>query len=150
VRGEFSRPHLHSFLHRNPPACPQAEGARGDDAAASGIQRYGVECIRIPVRYNAKGHAREKGIDVRIGLDLLRFAYKGLFDVAVLVSEDSDLDQAVKDAYELRDHERWIAVENAAPWQPGKANKTHWLNSAPRKRRITQAIFDAARDDKVY
>jgi hypothetical protein len=41
---------------------------------------------------------------------------KGLYDVAIVVSEDSDLNEAVSDVYELRDHERWVAVENALPW----------------------------------
>ena len=38
---------------------------------------------------------REKGIDLRIGLDMLRLARQSHYDVAVLVTQDTDLNQAV-------------------------------------------------------
>ena len=55
---------------------------------------------------------------VRYYTDLFRLGYKGLYDVAIIVSEDSDLDPAAQEVYALRDRERWIAVENALPWGP--------------------------------
>ena len=68
----------------------------------------GVRTLRFPLRYNADGRAREKGVDVRLALDLFRLGSKGLYDVAIIVSEDSDLDPAAQDVYSLRDAERWI------------------------------------------
>jgi hypothetical protein len=69
---------------------------------------------------------------------------QGLYDVAIIVSEDSDLDEAARDVYALRDGERWIAVENAMPYSPGR--KPHWLPSVRRRRRITAEIFERVRD----
>lgn len=102
----------------------------------------------ITLRYDAQERGREKGVDVRIGLDLVRLGYKGLFDVAIIVSEDSDLDEAAKDVYELRDRERWIAVENALPWGP--RSHTRWLPSVRRRRVIDQALFIRVEDRTVY
>lgn len=74
--------------------------------------------MSVPLSYKRQGlhwRGREKGVDVRIAIDLLRLAQKGLHDVAIVLSEDSDLNEAIRGVYELRDYERWIAVENALP-----------------------------------
>lgn len=115
-------------------------------------RRDGVLTVAIPLRYDQDGRAREKGVDPRITLDLIRLAWKGLYDVAVIVSEDSDLDEAAKDVYELRDDERWIAVENALPWSPSGSGPRppRWLSSVHRRRPITRAVFEKVRDDTDY
>lgn len=118
------------------------------------LQAYearGIATFPIPLAYKREGlrwRGREKGVDVRMAIDLLRFAQKGMFDVAIVVSEDSDLNPAIRDVYELRDYERWIAVENALPYSPnGRTPK--WL-AAHRKRRIDQAMFQGIADLNVY
>lgn len=119
------------------------------------LQAYearGIKTTSIPLHYYKKPgsadlHGREKGVDVRLAIDLLRFAEKGLYDVAILVSEDSDLNEAIRDVYAIRDNERWIAIENALPWSSNSHAK--WLD-ANRKRRIDQAMFNAVKDSKIY
>ncbi len=109
-----------------------------------------VHTVPITLRYEKRGQqwrGREKGVDVRIAIDLLRLGQKGLYDVAIVVSEDSDLNEAIRDVYELRDHERWVAVENALPWS--KNSHAKWL-AANRKRRIDQAMFNQVEDRRVY
>lgn len=116
-------------------------------AMAARLERYrreGVQVFQTPLRYDRDGWGREKGVDVRIALDLTRLATKGLYDVAVVVSEDSDLDEAVRDVYALRDDERWIAVENALPWAPQAHPR--WLPTAKRHRPITVELFQQVRD----
>jgi uncharacterized LabA/DUF88 family protein len=108
----------------------------------------GVNCISIQLRYDKEGRGREKGVDVRTAIDLTRLGQKGLYDVAIVVSEDSDLNPAISEVYGLRDGERWIAVENALPYAPGKPPK--WLSEAKRTRRIDAAMFAKVRDDKKY
>jgi len=109
----------------------------------------GVDTLAIPLRYDrGTGQAREKGVDARIALDLTRLGYKGLFDVAIIVSEDSDLDPAAHDLYELRDRERWIAVENALPWST--RSHSRWLQSVKRRRPITKEMFDHLKDTRKY
>lgn len=108
----------------------------------------GVRTLPSPLRYDSTGRAREKGIDVRLALDLYRLGSKGLYDVAIIVSEDSDLDPAAQDVYSLRDEERWLAVENALPWS--SHSHTRWLPSVRRRRVIDQAMFDRIRDRGQY
>ncbi len=43
-----------------------------------------------------KGIFHEKGVDVHIAADLLRGAYKNLYDTAILVSSDTDLIPAIQ------------------------------------------------------
>lgn len=111
-------------------------------------RRQGIHVEDIPLRYNAEARGVEKGIDVRIALDLMRLATKGLFDVATIVSEDSDLNEAVRDVLALRDDERWISVSNAQPWS--SQSHTRWLPLAPRKRPIRRELFERVRDTTVY
>lgn len=47
---------------------------------------------------------QEKGIDMRIGVDMLSGASKNLYDVAILVSGDGDLVEAVKAVKDLGKH----------------------------------------------
>ena len=115
------------------------------------LQAYEQKDVRtfsIPLRYDDAGRGKEKGVDVRVAIDLTRMGNKGLYDVAVVVSEDSDLNQAIQDVYGLRDGERWIAVENALPWTPN--SHCRWLTAAPRKRPIDKAMFDRVRDGRSY
>ena len=108
-------------------------------------QRQGVHTEAVPLLYDRTGRAREKGVDTRMALDIVRLGAKGLYDVAIIASEDSDLDPAAVDVYRLRDEERWIAVENALPWSP--RSNTRWLPSVRRHRRIDAEHFDRVRDD---
>jgi uncharacterized LabA/DUF88 family protein len=108
----------------------------------------GVNVWSLPLKYDRDGNAREKGVDVRLALDVVKFARDSLYDVAVIVSEDSDLDEAAQEVYALRSHTRWLAVENALPCVPG--SHTHWLPSIKRRRVITPAMFAGIRDDQRY
>lgn len=116
------------------------------------LQAYdsrGVQTFPIPLRYDFTGKAREKGVDVRIAIDLTRLGQKGsLRHRQIVVSEDSDLNPAISDVYGLRDGERWIAVENALPYQQGAHPR--WLTEAPRKRRIDAAMFARVKDPNHY
>jgi hypothetical protein len=43
----------------------------------------------------------EKGIDLRLGLDLVKHTRLKIFDLAIIFSQDGDLAEAVDDAYEI-------------------------------------------------
>ncbi len=51
---------------------------------------------------------REKGVDVRIAVDMLKHAFLNSYDTAILVSGDGDFDHAVQAVVDLGKH-----VENA-------------------------------------
>ncbi len=99
---------------------------------------------------------REKGVDVRLALDLIWLALADEFDVAVVVSTDTDLDEAIKDVLKLREVTgRWLAVENAicvGPVNPVTDRRPPYkrLSSAGRLLHIDQEIFDQIRDDTDY
>lgn len=102
---------------------------------------------------------REKGVDVRLALDLFRLAVEGKYDIAVLASTDTDLDEAVRDVLRLRQTMgRWLAVENAVcvgPVDPdgslGRRRPPYKrLSSASRLLHIDQKLFDRIRDDTDY
>lgn len=58
----------------------------------------------------------EKGIDLRLGLDLVKHTIAQLFDVAIIFSQDGDLAEAVQDAYEIAAQQRRrISIECAYP-----------------------------------
>ena len=65
---------------------------RAGIAVTSRPLRYRVESIRLP---DGSVHElpvqREKGIDLRLGLDVVRMARNGQMDVAVLFSQDQEL-----------------------------------------------------------
>jgi len=59
--------------------------------------RYRNQTVRLP---DGTDHTflvgQEKGIDVRLALDLVRLAQACLYDVGVIVSQDQDLTEAVQ------------------------------------------------------
>jgi hypothetical protein len=112
-------------------------------------ERAGVYAEGIPLRFNrSTNRYTDIGVDVRIGLDLVRWGVKGLYDVAIIVGEDSDLNEAAKDVNELRDHERWIALENALPWSPNSHSR--WLADVRRQGPIDKKVFDQVVDRRLY
>lgn len=57
--------------------------------------------------------AREKGIDLSIGLDVVDLALQGLMDVAVVVSSDNDLCEAARSTHEVTRPGERVSVEAA-------------------------------------
>jgi hypothetical protein len=94
---------------------------------------------------------REKGIDLRIGLDMLRLARQGCYDVASLVTQDTDLNQAVEELMVLRNElDVWLACETAYPFNPASGYRQFRLLSCRRWHVIDEALFGRIRDDTDY
>ena len=79
--------------------------------------RYRVEQIRLP---NGSIHElpveREKGIDLRLGLDVVRMARNGELDVAIVFSQDQDLAEVAREVRDIsRSAGRWLKVVSAFP-----------------------------------
>ena len=117
------------------------------------MSRAGVHVVTRPLRYSEELLAdgtfayvpREKGIDVRIAIDVLTFADRRHFDVALIFSQDQDLAELVPEIWSLaRRQNRWMKVASAFPVGPGTTNrrginKTDWIE-------IDQALYDQCRD----
>ena len=76
---------------------------------------------------------QEKGIDRRIGLDMVRMARNGQLDVAVIFSQDQDLAEAADDVREIsHSQQKWLKVVSAFPSGPNATtnrgiDKTDWF-----------------------
>ena len=121
--------------------------------------KYSLQCVKNrdeSPEFIEIMKGREKGVDVRLALDLVWLALAEEFDVAVLVSTDTDLDEAVKDVLKLRKVTgRWLAVENAVcvgPVNPTTGRRPPYkrLSSAGRLLYIDQEMFELIRDDTDY
>ena len=93
--------------------------------------------------------AEEKGIDVRIALDVIRTARQNDFDVAVIFSQDQDFSELADEIRALAHEQgRWIKIASAFPTSPTSKNKrgingTDWI-------KIDRATYDACIDPKDY
>ena len=91
----------------------------------------------------------EKGIDLRLGLDLVRHTRLNLFDLAIIFSQDGDLAEAVDDAYEIaREQRRRIAIECAFPVATGHAQQYGIRRTTNRE--FDKVFYDACIDPTDY
>ncbi len=106
--------------------------------------RQGVFVFTRPIR-----RGKEKGIDVRIAIDVIRMAHRGELDVALLFSQDQDLSE-VADEIRLisREQDRWLRIVSAFPCSAraenqGGIDRTDWI-------RIDRATYDRCLDSRDY
>lgn len=125
------------------------------------LGRQGVHTFSRPLRYRNKRvvlpdrsehtflTGEEKGIDVRIAVDVIRLAHHKDYDVAVIFSQDEDLSEVAEEIRAIaREQDRWIKVACAFPDSPTSRNrrgieKTDWI-------RIDRATYDACLDRRDY
>jgi uncharacterized LabA/DUF88 family protein len=90
----------------------------------------------------------EKGIDLKLGLDLVRYATNKSYDVAVIFSQDGDLVEAVEEVHRIaKEQNRWVQVECAHPFTP--VGDCYPINrTIPRQ--IERAAYDACIDPTDY
>ena len=93
--------------------------------------------------------SREKGIDVRLALDIVRDALDDLYDVAVVFSQDQDLSEVADELRKIsiRD-DRWIKIACAYPQSPTSRNRqgingTDWIP-------INRSTYDTCLDPNDY
>ncbi len=63
--------------------------------------------------------AQEQGINLRCGLDVVRIAWNGEFDVALIFSQDQDLDEVAREIRAIAgDRGCWLKIASAIPYGP--------------------------------
>jgi uncharacterized LabA/DUF88 family protein len=112
--------------------------------------RYRNRRVRLP---DGTEHTylagEEKGIDIRIALDVIRMAHRREYDVALILSQDQDLSEVAEEIRVIaREQDRWIKIACAYPFSPTTRNrrginKTDWI-------RIDRATYDACLDRRDY
>jgi len=112
--------------------------------------RYSNQLVQLPnggVTTTLVG--REKGIDIRLALDVVRGALDKRYDVAVIFSQDQDLSEAADEIRSIaRKQRRWIKIACAFPFSPTLRNKrgingTDWI-------KIDRTTYDACIDPNDY
>ncbi len=93
--------------------------------------------------------AQEKGIDVRVALDIVRLGHQQEYDVAIVFSQDQDLSEAADEIRTIaREQNRWLKVVSAFPVSPTSRNKrginkTDWIQ-------IDRAMYQTCIDSRDY
>jgi uncharacterized LabA/DUF88 family protein len=112
--------------------------------------RYRYRTVKLPDGTQFSylvGH--EKGIDVRIALDVIRCALDGSCDVALIFSQDQDLSEVADEVRSIASQQqRWIKLASAFPVSPTTKNRrginnTDWV-------RIEKGTYDRCLDPKDY
>lgn len=121
----------------------------------------GAHTFMRPLRYTSKSivlasgevsvvrTAQEKGIDVRLALDVVRFSREDMLDVALIFSQDQDLSEVADEVRAIsRAQARWIKIACAFPSSPFARNrrgidKTDWIP-------IDRALYDSCLDPHDY
>ena len=125
------------------------------------MSRQGVWTFSRPLRYrnqtvklpDGTSHAflaaEEKGVDVRIALDVIRLAHRRDCDVALVFSQDQDLSEVAAEVRVIsKEQARWIKIASSFPTSPAARNRrginsTDWIP-------IDRAAYDACIDPRDY
>lgn len=92
---------------------------------------------------------QEKGIDVRLALDVIRLAHKREYDVALLFCRDGDLSEVADEIRSIsKDQGRWLKIASAYAYSPAVRShrgidRTDWI-------RIDRALYDTCIDYRDY
>jgi uncharacterized LabA/DUF88 family protein len=92
---------------------------------------------------------QEKGIDLRLALDVVRLSLERAFDVAIIFSQDQDLSELADEVRRIATQQnRWVKLACAFPASSTYTNrrginKTDWI-------RIEKDTYDACIDPNDY
>ena len=107
------------------------------------MQRDGVKVFSRVLR-----NGKEKGVDVRIALDVTRTVYANECDVVVIVSRDQDFSEVADEVKDIARREgREITIASAYPRGTDKSvrgiNRTDWLP-------MDKQLYDSCIDERDY
>ncbi len=108
------------------------------------MKKHGVSVFSRPLVYG-----REKGIDVRLALDVIREVSGDTCNIAVIFSQDQDLSEVAKEVRSIaRREKRWIKIASAFPFSTEcdntrGINDTDWI-------KIDKKTYDECIDPKDY
>lgn len=112
--------------------------------------RYRNQTIKLPDgKASTTLVGQEKGIDVRLALDVVRLANQKKFDVALIFSQDQDLSEVADEIRLISRYQmRWIHIACAFPISPTRTNRrgingTDWIP-------IDRTLYDSCIDSRDY
>lgn len=112
--------------------------------------RYRNKSVRIPGGGKFTFLAgEEKGIDVRLALDVIRLGHRKEYDVALVFSQDQDLSEVADEIRVIAtEQKRWIKIVSAFPYSPASRN-TRGINNTDWYK-IDRKMYDACIDPWDY
>jgi hypothetical protein len=115
---------------------------------APGTKLYLPDGKELPERTKiAVQVGEEKGIDIRLALDVIRLTREAAFDVAVIFSKDQDLAEAAVEVFTIaRQQSRHVEIQSAYP--EGSHNRIGIRNT--RRIVIDGATYAACLDPRNY
>lgn len=112
--------------------------------------RYRLQTIRLPDgTEHSVAVGQEKGVDVRLAIDVVSLAQRNQFDVAIIFSQDQDLSEVAEEIRVIaKEQNRWLKIASAFPVSPIPHNRrgingTDWI-------KIDRATYDACLDTRDY
>lgn len=111
--------------------------------------RYRDELVTLLGAQTTVRIAREKGIDVRIAIDVIRLALNREYDVALIFSQDQDFMEVADEVHEIANEQgRKIRVACAFPVSAAAPNNrginnTEWI-------KLDKALYDLCLDTHDY
>jgi uncharacterized LabA/DUF88 family protein len=130
-------------------------------AKLASMARQGIKSYTRPLKYRTEQiklsdgtceiitTKQEKGIDVRLALDVVRFALDNKYDVGLIFSQDQDLSEVADEIKAISIlQNRWIQIASAFPVGAGTINKrginqTKWIT-------IDQTLYQSCLDHRDY
>ena len=91
----------------------------------------------------------EKGVDVRIAIDVIRMAHKQDYDIAMIFSQDQDLSEVAKEIRSIaKEQKRWMKAVSVFPVGASTKNragiaKTDWIE-------INKQTYDQCLDGRDH
>ncbi|HOH29265.1 MAG TPA: NYN domain-containing protein [Candidatus Hydrogenedentes bacterium] len=111
-----------------PDACDSERWHKFWSAKLLAMSRQGIHTYSRSLRYRNKvvtlpdgrdtsiRTGEEKGIDVRIAIDIIRMAHRREYDVALVFSQDQDLSEVARELRVIaKEQARWIKMSSAYP-----------------------------------
>jgi hypothetical protein len=114
------------------------------NAKLAQLGRRGAFTFTRPLR-----HGSEKGIDVRLALDIVSCVFERRCDVALVFSQDQDLGEAADEVRKISKQQgRWVKVASAFPvstiaTKRRGINGTDWIP-------IDRSLYDSCIDLRDY
>jgi len=114
------------------------------NAKLAQLGRRGAFTFTRPLR-----HGSEKGIDVRLALDIVSCVLERRCDVTLVFSQDQDLGEAADEVRKISKQQgRWVKVASAFPVSSTAVNRrgingTDWI-------RIERSLYDSCIDQRDY
>jgi len=109
------------------------------------LESQGVEVYRGRINR----HNQEKGVDVKLAIDLIKLTYEKQYEVAIIVSQDRDFEPAIRLAKQVaEDQNRQLLFESHYPAGSGSDSDrgipgTTW-------KPIDKTTYDACYDPRDY